>query len=274
MADTRKASETQLIFKSSVGRQKPRTLHLSNPVNCDCPFCDRSQLPPVLKEDGNILLVPNKYPIHIGSQPLVLIETDQCDSELSLYSESHLFRVFHMALDTWKEMIESGDYASVLFLKNHGPYSGGSLRHPHMQLIGLKEVDYRRNITHRDFEGPVIWSAPGVRLNLSDHPRIGFYEFNVQLTLRSQWQEMCRLIQKTVQFLLRDYQNGRIDSYNFFFYDLDGIIYCKIMPRLVTTPLFMGYSIPQVCDNLDVIVHQFQSIYFPNLALVKEAMPS
>lgn len=273
MADPLRGSESQLIFKTSVSRQKPRTLHLSHSEPCDCPFCDRSQLPPVLKEDGDILLVPNKYPIHEGSDPLVLIETAQCDSELSLYSESHLFRVFHMALMTWQEMLDSGDYASVLFLKNHGPYSGGSLRHPHMQLIGLKHVDYRPNVSHRDFQGPVIWSAPGVRLSISDHPRIGFYEFNVALTIRSQWQEMCRLIQKTVRFLLKDHMNGRINSYNFFFYDLDGIIYCKIMPRLVTTPLFMGYSIPQVTDNLDVIVQQFQSNYFPDIIYEKEVMP-
>ncbi|WP_429877890.1 DUF4931 domain-containing protein [Fictibacillus sp. NRS-1165] len=32
----------------------------------------------------------------------------------------------------WKKSIQSGHYQFVIFFKNHGPYSGGTLRHPHM----------------------------------------------------------------------------------------------------------------------------------------------
>ncbi|MEL7624438.1 MAG: DUF4931 domain-containing protein [Clostridiales bacterium] len=259
MADNQ-TTVTQLIFQTAIGKQKPQTLRSQE---TPCPFCDRSQLPDVLKEDGDILLVPNKYPILQGSSPLVLIETADCESELSQYEEDHLLRVFRMAFETWEEMMADPAYKSVLFLKNHGPLSGGSLRHPHMQLIGLRDVDYRHNIRHEDYYGPVIYHSPGTELNVSDHPRIGFTEFNAVLTDDKGFKDFCLLIQKAVQYVLRYHQGGRITSYNLFFYRLDGITYCKIMPRYVTTPLFMGYSIPQVVDNLEAIVEDFQKHYFP-----------
>lgn len=254
--------DQQLIFQSSISREKPQTLNPVSGKSSDCPFCDRSQLPKILKEDGDILLVPNKYPILKDSEPLVLIETSQCDSELSLYSEDHLLRVFKMALSTWQEMMDSQAYASVLFLKNHGHLSGGSIRHPHMQLIGLKNVDYRRNIYPRHFQGLTIHEEAGITLTLSQWPRIGFYEFNVILKDFHQWPVMCILIQKTVQYLLNHHYKGRTTSYNLFFYQMEGITYCKILPRFVTTPLFMGYGIPQVSDNLHSVVQNFQSLYF------------
>jgi len=253
---------TQLIFQTSIGQKKPRTLLVTSGDKSSCPFCDHSQLPAILKRDGDILLVPNKYPILKDSDPYVLIETGQCESELSLYSESHLYKVFNMALETWFEMMSNPQFASVLFLKNHGPFSGGSIRHPHMQLIGLRKVDYRRNIDHKNFQGPVIWEKPGVSLTVSAWPRVGFVEFNVILKDKSLWKDMSLLIQKTVQYMLNQYSNGRVTSYNFFFYYLDDIIYCKLMPRFVTTPLFVGYSIPQVSDNILDVAKDFQKLYF------------
>ncbi|WP_390883564.1 DUF4931 family protein [Heyndrickxia oleronia] len=47
----------------------------------------------------------------------------------------------------------------------------------------------------------------------------------------------------------------------FFFYQIDGQIACKIIPRYITPPLFVGYSIPQVASNLDEIVDRIKSIY-------------
>lgn len=259
MADNRPPEETQLIFQTSIGSQKPHTLRSGD---SPCPFCDRSQLPAILKEDGDILLVPNKYPILKGSAPFVLIETSECDSELSQYDEDRLLRVFRMAFETWDEMSADPAYRSVLFLKNHGPLSGGSLRHPHMQLIGLPTVDYRRNIQHQDFTGPLIHSLPGAELNLSDHPRIGFAEFNVILKSPGGWKDMCRLIQTAVRYVLTYHHGGKVTSYNLFFYRLDAMTYCKVIPRFVTTPLYIGYSIPQVSDNLRAIVEDARKHYF------------
>ena len=245
----------QLVFQSSIGRQKPNTVRPDEPADL-CPFCDRSLLPPIIKEDGDILLVPNKYPILQNSDPFVIIETAECESELSLYDEGRLLRVFRMAFDAWRGMLNDKRYRSVMFLKNHGPLSGGSLRHPHMQLIGLHDVDFRLLLNDRIFYGPVIHAVSGAQLNISDSPRIGFVEFNAILTDQQSFDAFCLMIQKAVQYILRDFHNGQIASYNLFFYDMSGAVFCKVMPRYATTPVFMGYGIPQVVDNLDVIAEE------------------
>ena len=39
-------------------------------------------------------------------------------------------------------------------------------------------------------------------------------------------------------------------SYNYFVYNLeDGYDYIKVVARYVTTPLYVGYKIPQTCDE-------------------------
>ena len=257
------ADMPQLIFQYAIGQQKPFTMRDEGHISA-CPFCDHSLLPPIRKRDGDILLVPNKYPILKGSDPFVLIETAECDSELSLYTEDHLVRVFRMGFEAWYEMMDDKRYKSVLFLKNHGPYSGGSLRHPHMQLIGLFDIDYLTQIRREHFYGPVIYRASGAELNISDHPRVGYTEFNIVLTDRKDFSIFCLLIQKAVQYILKRHHGGLIGSYNLFFYLLDGLVYCKVMPRYATTPIFMGYSIPQVMDNLDSIVEEVRQYCFPS----------
>ena len=245
-----------IVFLSDIGSQKPSTIR-ANGSSPDCPFCDYTQLPPILRQDGDILLVPNKYPILKDSEPYVLIETGECDSELSLYTEDRLNRVFRMAFDLWHEMLENPAYRSVLFMKNHGPFSGGSLRHPHMQLIGLRTVDAMYDIRREDFLGPLIYQEPGIELTLSDRPRVGFSEFNVILSDDNAFSGFCRLIQKTVRYVLRYFHGGNFDSYNLFFYRLDGLTYCKVMPRTATTPIYIGYGIGQVSDDPTSIVADF-----------------
>jgi ATP adenylyltransferase/5',5'''-P-1,P-4-tetraphosphate phosphorylase II len=168
-----------------------------------------------------------------------------------------------MAFDAWHGMLADKRYRSVLFLKNHGPLSGGSLRHPHMQLIGLYDIDYHPNIRRDYFSGPVIHQAGGAVLNISDHPRIGFTEFNVILQDEGAFVDFCLLLQKAVKYLLQRHHNGQIASYNLFFYTIDGVTCCKVMPRYATTPVYMGYAIPQVIDDLGSIVEEVRSFCFP-----------
>ena len=243
-----------LIYQSAIGSQKPFTIR--TPAT-PCPFCDHTQLPPIQAQDGDILLVPNKYPILKDTDPYVLIETSECESELSQYSDDRLLRVFQMAFSLWRQMLANPRYRSVLFMKNHGPFSGGSLRHPHMQLIGLYHVDALTHIHREDFLGPVMEQSPGVTLTVSDHPRVGFFELNAILTNEEAFPQFCFLIRKAVCFILHSFHHGSIDSYNLFFYQIDGVTYCKIMPRTATTPIYIGYGIGQVSDDLHSIIQDF-----------------
>jgi len=248
-----------LIFDSNVGTAKAKSI--IDKKNGICPFCDYRETEQILDCEGEILLVKNKYPILQNTFPTVLIETNDCHGELSIYPKKHLYKVIRFGLKHWFRMQESGEYKSVVFFKNHGPESGGTIRHPHMQIIGLKNLDYMDfGTTAENFKGILVHKMPGVELNLSTYPRMGFYEFNVILDDLKQIDRFSDCIQATTHFLLNVFQNCH--SYNIFFYQLDDMIAAKIIPRFVTSPLFVGYSIPQITTKLEAVADSLRRRYF------------
>jgi len=253
------AKKQQLIFDSSIGGTKPENIVNTN---VSCPFCAREQLTDIIASDGPILLLKNKYPVLVNTLQTVLVESYECDTELSLYSKEHLYKVIDFGMKTWQKMIESKEFSSVIFYKNHGPYSGGTIRHPHMQIVGLREIDYTKNITIDSLKGIVIHRKVGVELNLATEPANGFFEFNIGLQSIAYQNDMADYIQIITHYLLT-YFHKNCKSYNLFFYQINGQIFAKIMPRFVTSPLFIGYSIPQVSSRAMDVVKEIQSIYFP-----------
>lgn len=250
--------ERHLLFNTSIGVKKPENIRNKQQP---CPFCARDQLSEILVEDGPIILVKNKFPVLENTFQTVLIETDNCNAEFSTYEPEHLHRLVRFGLKYWLEMEESGVYESVIFLKNHGPFSGGSISHPHMQIIGLKDIDYKGCIRKEYFEGIIINEMNGVCFSLSTKPKAGFYEFNVKMSDMGYVEEFGRYLQMAAHYILHHFP-FKGTSYNMFFYHLSGEIYVKIVPRFVTTPIYIGYDIPQVPDNLEWMVEQVKGIYF------------
>ncbi|RFU70514.1 DUF4931 domain-containing protein [Peribacillus saganii] len=244
--------DTHLHFVTQTGIKKPETIRNTT---AECPFCAVEKLENIIAVEDSIILLKNKYETLKDTLQTVLIETDQCSSELSEYSKEHLYKVLRFAIHHWLQYEKSGDYASVILTKNHGPFSGGSIRHPHMQIIGLKNIDYRKNIQFEDFEGETIHKNEKVEFNLSTKPRIGFYEFNVILKDITCIEQMADCIQTAADFILNHF-HFKCNSYNLFFYKIGEDIICKITPRFVTTPLFIGYSLPQVPDNLREVANR------------------
>ena len=144
--------ETILHFNHAIARTKPNSVHRNSP----CPFCDTDALTGILDKQGSIIFLENKYPVLQDAYQTVLIETDQCDSELSKYPLQHLYKLIRFGVEKWLDMEASGRYRSVIFFKNHGPLSGGSIRHPHMQIVGLNSIDYRDNLCDEYFVGHQI----------------------------------------------------------------------------------------------------------------------
>lgn len=269
--------ETHIRFTTRIGAQKPETI--VNRKNA-CPFCNRSDLTNIIAEDGPILWLKNKYPVLQSAFQTVIIETEECETDLSEYSLPHLTRVLRFGLHHWQHMVASGEYESVLFFKNHGPWSGGTIRHPHMQIVGLDAVDYHENLDDVDFEGIPIYEAQGVSLNLSTRPRVGFFEFNIlfdyaeaDTTARETADtipELARVLHATVHYVMNHF-NRKSSSYNLFFYDR-GVeqrghrFVAKVIPRFVTSPLFIGYGIPQVSDRVEEVAHDLRRRYFERLS--------
>lgn len=247
-----------LGFNVHIGQAKPESIINTG---AKCPFCDRAGLTGIIDQSQELLLIENKYHVLQDSYQTVLIETTRCDSDISEYSKEHLYRLMRFGTRHWLSMIESGKFEAVLFFKNHGPLSGGTIRHPHMQIVGLKSANYHVMYDPKEFTGLPIDRKDGVEFNISTYPRIGFSEFNIVTDDNTKLEQMADYLQAGIRYLLSHF-NHRCRSYNLFFYYVDGLIRVKIMPRFATSPLYIGYNIHLVPNNLEQIAQDLQTIFF------------
>ncbi len=243
--------DTHLCFLSGMLREKFDYQGGGNP----CPFCSREELSEILDEDGPIVWVKNKFPTFADTYPTVLIETDNCDENMFTYDRDTMRKVISFGIDHWLAMEKSGEYKSVVFYKNHGPLSGGTLDHAHMQIIGLKNIDYRQSLNDGMFEGLEIYREADCLLNLSTRPRAVSTEFNVIVSPRNDI-FLADQIQIIVKYLLNQWP-----SFNLFFYQWKESIICKIFSRYVTSPFLIGFSIPQISDRLETIAEKLRKAY-------------
>ena len=238
----------QLFFSSDMSSHKPNTIHNKS---TECPFCKPDELQNILAREGKIIWLMNKYPTLKDTYQTVIIETDECTSDMRSYSRSHMRRLMNFCLNKWQEVEDTEEYESVILFKNHGPYSGGSLLHPHMQIIGMKHVDYHQNISMTDFEGTNVFTCGGVEMTISAYPIIGFTEFNLLTAADNVADTFPDMLQILIRYILNGFHKA-CNSYNLFFYRFQDKIICKAIPRFVVSPLFVGYKIPQVLMDRDL----------------------
>jgi UDPglucose--hexose-1-phosphate uridylyltransferase len=138
-----------------------------------CPFCPghESWTPPEVAVDRpaglpangpgwTVRAIPNKFPTvepaailsgH-GGEPAggarragrgvheVIVETPDHDSQLSKCDREQSRRVFRILADRVRVTEERPEVASFVLFENSGPESGGTLYHPHAQIVGVAEV--------------------------------------------------------------------------------------------------------------------------------------
>lgn len=252
------SEDKYLKFIYGIGKAKPNSIHNNKTI---CPFCDRSSLTDIICEEKPFLLLKNKYPTIEDTLQTVLIETENCNENMSMYSKEHMRNLIKFAIKHWHKMNESGEFKSVILFKNHGPQSGGSIKHSHMQIVGLKNIDYRDVLKDFYFEGLSIYENKYCKVNISTKPLSSFTEFNVICKTLNNLDCFADNIQNMVDYILNNFYT-KCGSFNLFFYEWkDGII-CKVVPRFVVSPLFVGFSLKQVADNGDFIVNNIKSIYY------------
>lgn len=251
-----------LVFDIALGKLKPENIRNQA---ASCPFCDTKNLTDILEQDGHIIWLMNKYPVLQDTWQTVVIETDKCYSEYSKFSPTEAAHVLDFSLTRWHQTIETKKFKSVLYFKNYGPMSGGSIRHPHSQIIGLYNHDYKEYVKPVHFEGPLIYEGNGLRITLSDMPMIGFFEFNFIAKKDCPIPFFARQIQGTLRYILNGLSKYST-SYNIFFYDLeDSLIRAKIIPRFITSPLFTGYGLSQISNterSTEIIEGVRSNLYF------------
>ena len=245
-------------FNTDVGKTKPENI-----VNADnaCPFCDVAGLKNILDTDGDIIFLKNKYLVIEGADQFVLIEGSECNVDMPAYSREHMRRVIKMGLKHWRELLNCGKYEEVLFFKNFGPMSGGTIRHPHMQLVGFPHLKSELLFDVEELRGIVIADKNGVELNVSNFPRVGFGELNVAVESGGDFNTLADFLQIGVHYLTNFFRKN-LHSYNIFFYRRAGTIYAKMMPRFATSPYFVGYNIHFLPRNITQIAEEVKRIYF------------
>lgn len=219
-----------------------------------CPFCTRSELDDIIEEDGKMILLKNKFPALSDTYQLVLIETDNCSDSISTYGKAYMRRLISFGIDHWLELEKSGDFKSVVFFKNHGPLSGGSLDHAHMQIVGLSNIDYKENIRDEYFEGLVVHREGDSFITVSTTPIACSTEINIITSPRDD-NYIADHLQVLVNYMLK-----QCTSYNLFFYNWKGSIICKLVARWVTSPYIIGYSIPHDSNRIPKIADDLRAL--------------
>ena len=245
-------------FNTDIGKTKPENIiHTSNA----CPFCDVKHLTNIIDTDDDIIFLKNKYNVVEGADQFVLIESHNCDVDMSEYSNEHMRRVIKLGLKHWRRLLDCGKYEEVLYFKNFGPMSGGTIKHPHMQLVAFPKLNSELLFFPEEMHGVVIERQNNVEMNISNCPRIGFGEINVVPELDGNIDTFADFIQIGVHYLMH-YFRKNLTSYNIFFYHRGKKIYVKLIPRFATSPYFVGYNIRFLPNNIERIANEIREIYF------------
>lgn len=245
-------------FNTDIGKTKPENFVHAETA---CPFCDVENLTGIIETDGDIIFLRNKYNVITGADQFVLIEGRDCQADMPDYPKEKMRRIIKMGVKQWKNLLASGKYAEVLFFKNYGVMSGGTIRHPHMQLVGFPKLNSDLLFDEAELRGIVISERDGVEFNISNCPRVGFGELNVVCNRGENLDAVADFLQIAVHYV-KNFFNKRTTSYNIFFYHRAEKIFAKVMSRYVTSPYFVGYNIHFQPNNIARIADEIRNRYF------------
>ena len=250
-----------LIFHKEIAAQKPENYRNEGAY---CPFCDREALTNIFREEDDKIWLMNKYRTLDDTVQTLVIESQEHWADTPTYSKEENRQIFRFTFDCWLDMLREDHFESVLLFKNYGPRSGGSLRHPHSQIVGLKDKDGYEEISLDAFKGLEVGKKGDVTVTLSTQPIMGMTEFNVSIADLNQLDDFADAVQSIVTYILTDDFSSRSGSYNLFFYPLGGRYYCKVFPRFIASPYFIGFKIGQVSyqGHLEKVVAELQD-YLP-----------
>lgn len=261
-----------LVFQMGIAKNKPQSYRKKTTFKQkQCPFCDVAHLTDIYKRNGDLIWLHNKFPTLRDTMQTVLIESHDHNGDIATYSKEHNRKMIKFALSCAEEMQNSGKYESVLWHKNYGPHSGGSLIHPHMQIVGLEHENGYKYIRPNNFEGESLFKNQDVEVNIAQHPVQGYTELNINSLTKKDLALWADWIQSGVKYMLNIMYNGRCDSYNLFFYPReDGGVCAKLITRFDAPPYFVGYKLSQVNDEvtLDNEAKRFRQ-FFDHGSIIK-----
>ncbi len=237
----------QVEFSYQKNRQKPVTI---NKNNVSCPFCDRQQMAKIIEERGPFKWIVNKFQTLSDADMTLIIETEKCGQDLGAYSDDYVKNLWDFTIEKYEQMKADPQYKSVILFKNYGFLSGGSLSHPHMQIIGFRSINAKKEIVRNNLTGYEIVKTP-ILLDISEEPVINFLEYNFHFQ-KTEIAAMTNLLQRFVKSQLQANEH-REYGYNLFLYELDDHYVLKYTPRYPVSPFYIGYNIKQVIKQAELI---------------------
>lgn len=245
-----------ITFNPGIASQKPS--------NADaCPFCIQDNLGAILEEKNDMIWAENKFPTLEKTYQTLIIESDDHFGDMSNYSQQKRRDLLAFMLEKWVELEKRRDFQSVVLYRNFGPLSGGSLRHPHSQIVGFKTIDAYANLQKAYFEGLIVCpeTENQAEISISNKPMLDFTEFTIRISTPAKLPLLADALGFLCAYLLTDFLNGACRSYNLFFFRQDQALVCKLLPRFVVSPYMIGYGIHQVnqFERLDVIRKEIQA---------------
>ncbi len=236
-------TQEQLSFITHVAQGKPETI-----VHHDaaCPFCDVAHLTNILAQEADRIWLVNKFRVLADTMQTIIIESSNHQGDWSNYDAATGAAIMDFSLRKWTEMRHDAHYRSVMMYKNFGPRSGGSLSHPHLQIVGLDKIDGYAHIRPENLAGDAFLQLGEATVSIATEPVQGFLEFNVRIPSSQSAADLSDAIRVLTHYVLNGYFHGRCDSYNLFFYPTDDGIVCKVVPRFNASPFTVGYLVPQV----------------------------
>ncbi|QNQ81236.1 DUF4931 domain-containing protein [Lactobacillus sp. PV034] len=246
-----------LVFKLATAKNKPSSFRKDK--SHSCPFCDVASLDNIYQKEGDLMWLHNRFPTLKDTLQTVLIESADHNGDISNYTKAHNRKLMKFALQCFNEVISTNKYQSVLWYKNFGPLSRGSLVHPHMQIVGLEHEDGYKYIHKNNFTGISVFENERVEVNMALHPVQGYQEININLNdsqndvAIDNWADW---IQIATQYTLQEMYHSRCTSYNLFFYPYESNgkkrICAKLIPRFYAPPYFVGYKLSQRNDKISL----------------------
>ena len=150
--------------------RRPAHLAVPAPTPTDfCPFCpgNESTTPPAIRTlrdpergDWRVRVIPNQFPALKVEGPLetapegpydwmnglgaheVIIESPIHDQQLADMDYRGVEQVIQVYVERQRDLLQDRRLQYVLLFKNHGAAAGGTLAHPHSQLIAMPTIPF------------------------------------------------------------------------------------------------------------------------------------
>lgn len=217
-----------------------------------CPFCNKHGLleETIIKEDPieQFLWLPNRYPANKNMDMTLIIEGNDCEYDFHEYRIEKIAHLLKFSEHCYEEFKERGNYQDILLFKQFGKYSGGTVRHGHLQLVGLYEKQVNDELIKTSLlkeNNHSIYKNKSVELNYNLFP-VGEHEAFNLIYKRNENLEID--VSKVLRLMINYIIDNGSESYSLAFYINEDDIVIQIKDRYISSTFNVHYGIKSVFE--------------------------